>query len=59
MLQHGEVIRALEESAQCQARSSRAQMPANAGKPWTEGEDRELLEKFDAGQTVAQLGPGA
>jgi hypothetical protein len=62
ILQHGDVIRALhiavralETSARSKPRSSRARMPANAGKPWTEQEDRELLEKFDAGQTVAQL----
>lgn len=62
ILQHGDVIRALhiavralETSARSKARSSRAQTPANAGKAWTEQEDRELLEKFDAGQSVAQL----
>jgi hypothetical protein len=62
VLQHGDVIRALhmatralETSARSKARGSRARMPANAGKPWTEQEDRELLERFDAGQTVAQL----
>lgn len=47
-------IRALENNAGSKARRSRA-TPANAGKPWTEQEDRELLEKFDAGQSVAQL----
>jgi hypothetical protein len=62
VLQHGDVIRALhlavralEANTRSKARSSRARVPANAGKPWTEEEDRELLEKFDAGQTVAQL----
>ena len=62
ILQRGDVIRALhsairalEASARSNTRSSRARMPANAGKAWTEQKDRELLEKFDAGQTVAQL----
>jgi len=62
VLQHGDVIRALhiavralEICARFKGRSNRTSIPANAGKPWTEQEDRELLEKFDAGQTVAQL----
>jgi hypothetical protein len=62
VLQHGDVIRALhiairalETSARSKVRSSRARTPANAGKPWTEQEDRELLERFDAGQSVAEL----
>jgi hypothetical protein len=62
VLQHGDVIRALhiairalEASARSKGRGRRARTPANAGKPWTEQEDRALLEKFDAGQTVAQL----
>jgi|SRR5688500_9841427 hypothetical protein len=62
ILQHGDVIRALhiavralEKNVRSNARGSRARMPANAGKPWTEQEDRELLEKFDAGHSVAQL----
>ena len=62
VLQNGDVIRALhvavralETSVRPKAQSSRARVPANAGKPWTNQEDRELLEKFDAGQTVAQL----
>ena len=48
-------VRALEITSRSKARTSRARMPANAGKPWTEQEDRELLEQFDAGSTVAQL----
>jgi len=62
VLQHGDVIRALhmavralETSARSKVRSRRKRVPTNAGKPWTEQEDLELLEKFDAGQTVAQL----
>jgi hypothetical protein len=62
VLQHGDVIRALhiamralETSARSNVRSRRARAPANAGKPWTEQEDRDLLARFDAGQSVAQL----
>jgi hypothetical protein len=47
--------RALEMSSRSKARASRARTPANAGKPWTEKEDRELLERFDAGLSVAEL----
>lgn len=47
-------VRAMELTGS-KASSNRARLPANAGKPWTEQEDRELLEKFDAGQSVAQL----
>lgn len=61
-LQHGDVIRALhiavralDTTSRTKARRSRLRMPANAGKQWTEQEDLELLEKFDAGQSVAQL----
>lgn len=47
-------VRALEVTGS-KARSNRARLPANAGKPWTEQEDRELLERFDSGHSVAQL----
>ncbi|MDY6944885.1 MAG: hypothetical protein SXG53_04125 [Pseudomonadota bacterium] len=47
--------RALESTSRSRARANRGRMPAKAGKPWTEEEDRQLLERFDAGQTVAQL----
>ncbi|MDY6944151.1 MAG: hypothetical protein SXG53_00410 [Pseudomonadota bacterium] len=48
-------VRALEMSNRSKVRGSRARMPANAGKQWSEQEDRELLERFDEGQSVAQL----
>jgi len=48
-------VRALELSNRSKARGNRARMPANAGKPWAEQEDRDLLEKFDAGLSLAQL----
>ena len=64
VLQHGDVIRALHIAIRAlemrlKAPNSRARKATNAGKPWTEQEDRELLEKFDAGQSLTQLGPGA
>lgn len=62
LLQDAEVIRALyiavralETASRSRARAKRARMPANAGKPWTEEEERLLLERFDAGQSLDQL----
>ncbi len=34
---------------------SRAQLPSNVGKPWSEEEDQRLLEEFERGLTPAQL----
>src|SRR5262245_20698104 len=48
-------VRALEMSNRSKSRGLRARMPANAGKPWAEQEDVELLEKFDSGQSLTQL----
>lgn len=48
-------VRALEITNRSKARTSRARMPANAGKPWSEQEDRQLLERFDSGLSVPQL----
>lgn len=48
-------LRALESTSRSKTRASRRSMPANAGKPWSDVEDRQLLERFDAGQTLAQL----
>jgi hypothetical protein len=47
-------VRALETASR---RRNRAQGPAsnNAGKPWTEEEDRELLSAFDGGRPLAEL----
>jgi hypothetical protein len=33
----------------------KARLPANFGKPWTEGEDRQLMTDFDGGSTVPEL----
>lgn len=47
-------VRALEAAGR---RRTRGQGPAsnNAGKPWTEEEDRQLLSAFDAGRPLAEL----
>jgi hypothetical protein len=47
-------VRALE-TTRTKLRPSRTRLPSNAGKPWTENEDLELLEKFDEGLSVAEL----
>lgn len=33
----------------------RERLPANFGKPWTEGEDRLLAAEFDGGATFAEM----
>lgn len=48
-------VRALETTSRARTRKSHTRAPANAGKSWTEAEDRLLLERFDTGQTLAQL----
>jgi hypothetical protein len=48
-------VRALETTTRTKLRPGRTRMPTNAGKPWTETEDCELLEKFDQGLTIADL----
>lgn len=48
-------VRALEMSSRPKSRGSRTRLPANAGKPWSEQEDLELLEKFDEGISIAEL----
>lgn len=48
-------VRALELSNRSKLRGNRSRLPTNAGKPWAEQEDRDLLEKFDAGLSLAQL----
>ena len=47
-------VRALEAAGR---RRTRGQGPAsnNAGKPWTEEEDRQLLSAFDGGRPLAEL----
>jgi hypothetical protein len=48
-------VRALELTNRSKTRTTRSRLPANAGKPWTEQEDLQLLEKFDQGLSLAQL----
>ena len=38
-------LRALEITSRSKARRNRGRMPANAGKPWSDDEDRKLLEQ--------------
>jgi hypothetical protein len=45
-------VRALEPGRRSRARS---QMPVNAGKPWSEEEDRRLLGEFDNGRPINEL----
>ena len=33
----------------------RERLPANFGKPWTEGEDRLLVTEFDAGASLGEI----
>ena len=60
--QSADVIRALYVAARALEMGrtrgrgvARAHSPANAGKPWTEHEDLELLEKFDEGVSIAEI----
>lgn len=48
-------VRALEGTTRTKLRPARTRTPSNAGKPWTEQEDLELLEKFDEGLSIAEL----
>jgi len=48
-------VRAMEMTSRNRPRAVRLRAPANAGKPWTEQEDLELLEKFDEGIPVPEL----
>ena len=33
----------------------RANLPTNAGKPWSANEDKSLLSSFDSGRTISEL----
>lgn len=46
-------VRLLEQSEERQRRESR--LPANAGRPWTPDEDKQLLERFDASTSINDL----
>jgi hypothetical protein len=46
------VTRMLETKSRSRARSN---MPSNAGKPWNDAEDEQLLREFDRGQALQKL----
>lgn len=55
-----QIIRALFTAAQFLTpatvkQAKRTTSPENAGKPWSEAEDSELLSEFDAGQSVKSI----
>jgi hypothetical protein len=59
-LQSPDVVRALflaADSLEASNRNARrnANLPRNAGKPWSQEEDERLLTAFDAGATVVSL----
>ena len=47
-------LRALESSGRQRPRS-RERMPGNAGKPWSDEEDKRLLDEFERGRPLAEL----
>jgi hypothetical protein len=58
--QRSDVVRALFVAADALERSERfsrrrEDLPAKAGQPWTEDEDRKLLASFDAGHGLQEL----
>ncbi len=59
--QHPDTVRALLEAARALADSvpTRARpvhgLPENAGKPWSDEEDKALAEAFDGGQAIPEL----
>jgi len=58
--QTAEVTRALllaveSMKLKIKADSRKANLPANAGGPWTKEEDREVAEKFDKGMSVQDI----
>lgn len=58
--QRADVVRALFVAADALERSERFSrrrddLPAKAGQPWTEDEDRKLLASFDSGRGLQEL----
>jgi hypothetical protein len=59
--QASDIVRALYLAAQvldAKVRTrgrTKGELPANAGKPWNDEEDRRLLGQFDTGQSVPEL----
>ena len=42
-------------SREVEREKRRERLPANFGKPWTEGEDRALAAEFDAAATIPEM----
>ena len=58
--QHPDIVRALYHAIRALEASSRPKRPAralpgNSGKPWSPGEDAQLVSAFDAGQSMEAL----
>jgi hypothetical protein len=58
--QRADIVRALFVAAEALERSERFSrrrddLPAKAGQPWTEDEDRKLLASFDSGRGLQEL----
>lgn len=49
-----EAVRALADPASARARSASG-LPENAGKPWSDEEDKALADAFDDGRTIPEL----
>ena len=60
VLGDADVVRALHVAVSALERLERrqqrdGQLPQNAGKPWSDEEDRQLCEAFDTGSPIADL----
>lgn len=63
VLQNPDVVRALFTAARAleglavhaTSKSRNPNLPANAGRPWSEEESQQLAAEFDSGKTQAQL----
>lgn len=59
--QHPDTVRALYQAVEALAapaparRSGTQGIPENAGKPWSDDEDRALVEAFEAGTPIPEL----
>lgn len=57
--QTADVVRALYVAVRAietmQKKNQRPKTPANAGKPWTAEEDKQLLDSFDQGSDIAAI----
>lgn len=56
--QDPQIVRALFAAAEALEQTDkkpRPDMPGNAGRPWSELEDKALCQDFDAGMTIQQL----